>query len=526
MNRAGVSRVAVALLALLVLLGLGYLIALYASLRSISFSIEAVMPRVADPLQVILGGRLPLSLYVRVRGGGPLQVTVKSLFAEVYLEGSRAGSVSRVEPFVLSPGEEKVIELQAMLDLAGLLSQFSRLLEAVRSGEIEVSISGSADVAASFLVLNVPLAYTNYVLLSEPKPLVKHVSWSAERAKDRDVVSYRVVVANQYRRSMVEGQLKVVVMEDIAWGFDREASTRDFYVALRPGEERELVGSFTVYSGPETRGFYIKVLWKEKELYEMPGSYPPRLRVEKSKPTLEVVDAYWLIGNVKTYVAKVGDLVEAVVVVRAVGSDFVGAVTLEIWKDRYMLPDSRYEASTQSISSREGGSTSLSLLFSPDEASGAALRGYYIKVIIGGEELYVMPSSYPPRLSVIEAPQPSGSLRIVDTYWLVNGARSTTARVGNRVVGVVVVEAVGGSVSGSVRLEVWKDKRALPDSMYTFATFSVSLRKGEWSTLEVIFSPDEASGIILRGYYLRLVFNGGEVWVMGESYPPRLKVED
>ncbi|RLE84673.1 MAG: hypothetical protein DRJ67_10165, partial [Thermoprotei archaeon] len=81
-------------------------------------------------------------------------------------------------------------------------------------------------------------------------------------------------------------------------------------------------------------------------------------------------------------------------------------------------------------------------------------------------------------------------------------------------------------VSASVRLEVWKDKRAWLDSRYAYVAATITLNRGERIALKIAFRPDEASGLILRGYYLKLLVNGEEVWVMKNSYPPRLKVRE
>jgi len=386
-------------IALLVLLGAGYLAALYYSAASITLRVERVVPRVSSPLQVVTSGKLPLTLYVRARGGGPLPVTVRSVCAELYLEGVPAGSVGRSAPFTLSPGEERVLEMEATLDLAGLLSHAARLLEAISRGEVEVRVSGAAEVSALFLTLTVPLAHTSYVLLGEAKPRVTQASWSADQAREGEVVGYRVVVSNPYRATVVQGSLRVVVVEDVALGFDREVQSREFPISLRPGEARELTGTFQVYRGAGTRGFYLRVYWGGERVYEMPNSYPPRLRV------------------------------------------------------------------------------------------------------LGGE----------------------GALAVLEAYWLVDGTASATARVGSRVTGVVVVGAVGGSVSGYVALEVWEDNVG-PDSRVASAAYTISLASGERATLKVEFTPTKASGLLFRGYYLKLFLNGREVWTMGDSYPPRLRV--
>jgi len=171
---ARAAGIAVALLATLVV---AYLVALYVSAKSVTFTLERIIPDLS--IDVVRTKKLPLDLYFRARSGGPLPIIVKSIYATVYVEGVEAAVVSRSAPLTLNPGEEKIVKMRALIDRASIAYGAGRILEAVRLGEVEVRVDGVATVSSSFLSLDVPLAHASYVLLGEPKPVVRGAAGSA-----------------------------------------------------------------------------------------------------------------------------------------------------------------------------------------------------------------------------------------------------------------------------------------------------------------------------------------------------------
>ncbi len=84
-----------------------------------------------------------------------------------------------------------------------------------------------------------------------------------------------------------------------------------------------------------------------------------------------------------------------------------------------------------------------------------------------------------------------------------------------------MVRAKGGDVEGMVTLEVRKDLRFRPDETAVIKRFPIRLKNGESSVLSASLVVDR--GITLRGYYIKVYFNGVLTWEMSDDYPPRLK---
>jgi hypothetical protein len=116
-----------------------------------------------------------------------------------------------------------------------------------------------------------------------------------------------------------------------------------------------------------------------------------------------VREAYWTIDNSPVTTARVGDHVEAHVVIEAV-EEYVGSVTFKVRKDISIWPDSDYHISTVPVSLRGGDEHEIEIAYIPDQGSGGGLRGlrgYFIEVDFQATgTTWVMENSYPPRLSV------------------------------------------------------------------------------------------------------------------------------
>jgi len=113
-----------------------------------------------------------------------------------------------------------------------------------------------------------------------------------------------------------------------------------------------------------------------------------------------------------------------------------------------------------------------------------------------------------------------------EAVWKVDGSIVTTAMVREKVEVRVVVEAVEEYV-GSVVVKIKKDIRWWFDSDYHVSTIPVSLKGGEQKTIEIAFTPDEASSGSMRGYFIEIEFQVTKTtWIMENSYPPRLRVAE
>jgi len=113
-----------------------------------------------------------------------------------------------------------------------------------------------------------------------------------------------------------------------------------------------------------------------------------------------------------------------------------------------------------------------------------------------------------------------------EAVWSVDDSVVSTASVGENVETHIVVEAVEEYV-GSVVVKIKKDIRWWPDSDYHVSTIPINLKGSEQKTIEIAFTPDEASSGGMRGYFIEIDFQATRTtWVMENSYPPRLRVAE
>jgi hypothetical protein len=110
-------------------------------------------------------------------------------------------------------------------------------------------------------------------------------------------------------------------------------------------------------------------------------------------------------------------------------------------------------------------------------------------------------------------------------FWRVGSANITEAVVGQQVEAHAVIEA-SQEYAGSVVVKIRKDIAFWPDHDYSTKTTPVDLRGDQTIELDLVFSPDQASGGSLRGYFVEIDFlASGANWAMENSYPPRLTVD-
>ena len=147
----------------------------------------------------------------------------------------------------------------------------------------------------------------------------------------------------------------------------------------------------------------------------------------------------------------------------------------------------------------------------------SATRGFFLKTLWGSSIIQEQPSQYPPRLEVFE-----GSLTIDEVYWTVGVNRVTSCEKGDVVRAHVQVRAMNAALEDDVVVKIRKDVAFLPDSDDTINNFHIELEKDETRDLIVAFSPNEVSGIGVRGYFVEV--EGDLSWTMPDEYPPRLEV--
>lgn len=513
---------------LLILLIVGTPIALigvyYISATSALFTISSVgFSDIPDPIEVLLTRKIDVDIYLDVVGQGLVSVPVKSTSGQIYLENIYMGAVKNTEGFMIPSSGTRTIHLVFHLDLSDIsLEDLERAVSSVRAhgGEISVKFEGYVEPILLIFPITVPISQTSYILTTSVKPTILSMSWDVSSVEVGETCSFRIRLQNTYRGSTIQGNLKVIVREDVSWGFDKDAQKYDFPIILKPGDEKYISDTFSVYKEPQTRGFFLKAMWGSNILEEQSESYPPRLKVVKG--TLEILDTYWIADGTSVSNVEAGRVVEGRIVVRAINGNFHGTVTLRVRKDFVLFPDIDYYYRSIELYLNRGQSKELGITFAPDEATSLSLRGYFIEVDFD-EESWTMASDYPPRLKVKKIEEIVSTLQVLDTYWIIDETEVTSAKVDDRVEIWIQVKAIGGKFDGIVIIKIRKDLIVMPDVTYVSREKSISLDEGETIWLRAYFTPDEASSLTIRGYFLEAEYND-ESWTMESNYPPRLKV--
>jgi len=113
-----------------------------------------------------------------------------------------------------------------------------------------------------------------------------------------------------------------------------------------------------------------------------------------------VKEAVWRTEGSAVTTARVGDGVEARVVVQAI-EEYVGSVVVKIRKDIRWWTDTDYHVSTTPLNLKGGETTEIEIAFTPDEASSGSMRGYFIEIEFqAARTTWTMENTYPPRLRV------------------------------------------------------------------------------------------------------------------------------
>ena len=122
---------------------------------------------------------------------------------------------------------------------------------------------------------------------------------------------------------------------------------------------------------------------------------------------INMIDSQWVVSGQQKTSCQVGDLVQAYVTVNTEWELLNGTLTTEVWKDISWWPDELCAQGSFHISLSKGESQSISLTWSPNQASGTGgyfgvgeLSGYCMRVLFDNREVWVMSTSYPPSLRV------------------------------------------------------------------------------------------------------------------------------
>jgi hypothetical protein len=167
----------------------------------------------------------------------------------------------------------------------------------------------------------------------------------------------------------------------------------------------------------------------------------------------------------------------------------------------------------------DGAATSQQLSFSPSYALGeSGTRGYWLDLVGNSEQVWILPDTYPPRLTV--APRPGfGSLTVVFNGWYTGSKSTYTVKKGQEVAAGV---SLSGGDAGKYVLRVKSDLSGMTDGVLD----QISLDYDGSSALQwITFTPARAvNESACNGYYLELIKEGKYIWSLSGGYPPRLTV--
>jgi len=255
-----------------------------------------------------------------------------------------------------------------------------------------MTVAGSVSVKASVKSVSVegfnpPFDfYPDAIHLTIRLDINNPSSFSAEI----DRVIYKVYIEDHFLGEGIKENIYIPANTELPLDIDFTARTSDILNIIADQLKRgdnaidyrvEILATIPIKLFGVVRVFSIDIPYTKKGYYIIP--------VPGMKPQVKGVNAYW-----NTQVAYVGFNVTLTVEIPA---GLKGDLEVVIMKDLTLLPDK--VAYTFDIGYVQGPKT-ITLVFTPTEASSLTLRGYYIKVILNGQEIYVQRDGYPPRLKV------------------------------------------------------------------------------------------------------------------------------
>lgn len=518
------------LIILLICIPLSYVGLIYMSITSASISIAnpSVDIGIAEVLDlsglvdIFLSRKISGEFDLVIEGHGYVSTTVKSFQSKIYLEDIQLGTITSNEFFIIPASGIETAHMDFQLDLSSFsLSDIEYVANSISShnGEIKMSLEGFIEPVILIFPINVPINVDTYTTTITNAPKVTSLSWDSSSCEVGEDVGFHINVKNVFRASDVNGVVDVLVREDVSYGSDVTAESYQFPVYLRPGESKTFTDEFSTYKESSTRGFFLKTQWGSQVIGEQTSAYPPRLGVIEGR--LEFENVYWTVNRKTASSCELGETVQAHISFRAYDASVSGTIRVKIRKDIAGGFDEDFAVSDYDLQISKGETKSITLEFTPNEASSGNSRGYFIEV--EGEVSWTMTDAYPPRLKVkaVEIGIPS----IVFSWFTINEKTVTEAEQGENVQAHVNIKAINGDITGTLTLRIRKDIYILPDEDYVIKQFSISLSEGQYKEITQSFTASEITSSTFRGYFIQVDFDSWAFsWTMDDAYPPRLKV--
>ncbi len=364
-------------------------VALLPLLASIA-SIDAISIRV---LELVPKGNSSTILMIGVSNPTILDASIK-VRAIIYVNGTAVASIAR--DVRVAPGHEELVKVLLPMGIRG-----SRAFVELKGEEV-------IETKLLFLPNPIPLRKGLDVgSMIRVSPCYIKVVATGFRPSVAVVGQKVVGWATLYSSDRCSAVVELKVFEDVAFGAGIAVASKSYVVKFPGTYVLNLSWSPPYPSSSSLRGYYIAVYVNGTKIYEMPPLYPPRLRVYLTPPKtatsteigipIRVVEAWWSANGERITVAKVGEEVSGCVEI-ASSKPWSGPVTIKIVEDS---PTSSVVAmNTFEVSISPTKPSTICIAFTPRAPSTTIMRGYYIVVESRGATLYVMPPSYPPRLTV------------------------------------------------------------------------------------------------------------------------------
>jgi predicted transglutaminase-like cysteine proteinase len=239
---------------------------------------------------------------------------------------------------------------------------------------------------------------------------------------------------------------------------------------------------------------------------------PSFIAFDEQQPFMVGFDGWYMDNNAVEKV-NVGQAVMARISLKK-GNQ--GQYILRVWRD---IGGGHNEIMAQSSFTYDGVAVNREITFSPVYALGeAGTRGYWLDLLGNGEQVWVMPNEYPPRLTSLQRPV-SGPLKIGFIGWYKSVNAITSVQKGQDITTGITM---AGGDAGEYILYVKRDIVGLNDESIAETTFNYD---GTSALQEIKFDPIYATQEEgTRGYYLDLYKDNKFIWSLSGSYPPRLTV--
>ena len=475
-------------------------------------------------MDIILSRELDGEFDFLIEGRGILSTQVKSFQAQVFLEEIFVATFVNNNFFTIPASGSETTHMDFKIDLNEIsLSDLELIVTSIieHNGEIEISIEALMEPVIIVFPITIPVTKTKHILTYSDAPEVSSLNWATSDSVVGDQASFSGTVTNVFRDSDVSGNLNIIVREDVSWGSDNTVDIFSIPIQLEAGESVTFSDDFTTFKTESTNGFFLRAEWDTSIIAEQRSSYPPRLKVIEG--TLVVDEVYWTVNEDRTTSCEVGDLVEAHIRISAENAALDDEITVKIRRDLALLPDTNVASESYRIVLDRNQETEIVVEFSPSEASGLSLRGYFVEV--EGDVGWTMNDDYPPRLSVNEEQQ--GSPVVVDAWWTTSSGVVSSVTRGETVTGHILFEASGGDINSQLLIHVRKDIALQSDQDLETYSGTLSLLEDQQKEITFSYEAEDSPGASFRGYFLQVDYTSiGEIWTMDNSYPPRLTVTD